>query len=315
MAFKYSVLALFIACLIALSQAIPIKDISNTTIEVSNTHLTPSSERFAVSVQRLDELVDDDGKILAEKISTILMTFDIKNGQILLNKVPVELGISNFQVFEAEIVPANIKPEDFMKYQDNFDIGLVTVEIESSVETFIISAENVIGYRVRINIRVLEIDGKNVVQTEATEKIIEYKTLDTIDGDKDEIIAPIYADNQETTTKNSDSNYINNINYSNLNSDNINSYLINYDNLSNRVKHWWRCSPKIVRIVITSLFLTLSFGIFFMVIPAITQVLIKLVSKNSSIGLDNDDDDNYNEKVIFIVDDEKSSLILEQEKI
>jgi len=307
MAFKHTVLALLIACLIALSQAIPIKDVSNTTIEISNTYLTPSSERFAVSVQRLDELIDDDGKVLAEKISTILMTFDIDNGQILLNKVPIELGISNFQVFEAEIVPANIKPEDFIKYHDNFDIGLVTVELESSVETFVTDVENVIGYRVRINIRVLEIDGKDVVQTEATEKIIEYKALDTIDGDKDEVIAPIY---ETSTENNNDSNYINNINYSNLNSDNINSYLFNYDNLSNRVKHWWRCSPKIVRIVITSLFLTLSFGIFFMVIPATIQGLIKLVSKNSSVDLDNDDD--YSEKVIFIVDDEKLPLILEE---
>jgi hypothetical protein len=316
MAFKYSVLALFIACLIALSQAVPIKDVSNTSIEISTTYLTPSSERFAVTVQRLDELIDDDGKLLAEKISSVLMTFDIEDGQILVNKVPIELGFSSVQVFEAQIIPADVKPEDFSKYQDNFDVGLVTVEVESNVESFTINVEKVIGYRVRINIRILEIDGENVVQTEATEKIIEYKALDAIDGDKDDITAPIYADNQETATTANDNNNNNN----NNDDDNINSYSSNYDALNSRVRHWWRCSPKIVRIVITSLLLTLSFGIFFMAVPAIIQGFIRLVPKNSSLhqpvtlGNDGDNDDG-SEKVIFVVDDEKLPLMLEQEKI
>lgn len=321
MAFKYSILALFIACLIALSQAVPMKDVSSTSIEISNTYLTPSSERFAVAVQRLDELIDDDGKLLAERISAVLMTFDIEEGQILVNKVPIELGISKIQVFEAQIVPADVKPEDFLKYQDNFDIGLVTVEIESSVESFTTDVENIIGYRVRINIRILEVDGENVVQTEATEKIIEYKALDAIDGDKDDITTPIYADNQEiaTTTNNNINSSNNNIN----NPVNTNSYLFNYDTLNNRIRHWWRCSPKIVRIVITSLVLTLSFGIFFMAVPAIIQGFIRLLPKDSSlyqpINLcnddDNDDSSDGSEKVIFVVDDEKLPLMLEQEKI
>jgi len=312
MAFKYSVLALFIACLIALSQAAPVKDVSSTSIEISNTYLTPSSERFAVAVQRLDELIDDDGKLLAERISAVLMTFDIEDGQILVNKLPIELGFSSVQVFEAQIIPADVKPEDFSKYQDNFDVGLVTVEIKSNVETFTTDVKKVIGYRVGINIRILEIDGENVVQTEATEKIIEYKALDAIDGDKDDITAPIYADNQENATTANDNN------------NNNNSYLPNYNTLNSRVRHWWRCSPKIVRIVITSLILTLSFGIFFMAVPAIIQGFIRLVPKNSSLyqpvilGSDGDNDDDASdasEKVIFVVDDEKLPLILEQEKI
>jgi len=323
MAFKYSVLALFIACLIALSQAAPVKDVSSTSIEISNTYLTPSSERFAVAVQRLDELIDDDGKLLAERISAVLMTFDIEDNQILVNKVPIELGISSVQVFEAQIIPADVKAEDFLKYQDNFDVGLVTVEIESNVESFTTDVENVIGYRVRINIRILEIDGESVVQTEATEKIIEYKAIDAIDGDKDDVTDPIYADNQETaTTANNNINNNNDDNNTN-NSDNINSYIFNYDTLNSRIRHWWRCSPKIVRIVITSLLLTLSFGIFFMAVPAIIQGFIRLLPKDSSlyqpISLgndgDNDDSSDGSEKVIFVVDDEKLPLMVEQEKI
>jgi len=154
-------------------------------------------------------------------------------------------------------------------------------------------------------------------------KIIEYKAIDAIDGDKDDVTDPIYADNQETaTTANNNINNNNDDNNTN-NSDNINSYIFNYDTLNSRIRHWWRCSPKIVRIVITSLLLTLSFGIFFMAVPAIIQGFIRLVPKNSSLHQpvslgndgDNDDASDGSEKVIFVVDDEKLPLMLEQEKI
>lgn len=83
--------------IIVISFASPIKDVSSTTMTISETK-TSNSEHFAVAVQRVDDLVNDNGELLAERIDAVIVNFDLKNDQLLVNNVPVELGISSFQV-------------------------------------------------------------------------------------------------------------------------------------------------------------------------------------------------------------------------
>ena len=59
---------------------------------------TSNSEHFVVAVQRVDDLVNDNGELLAERIDAVIINFDLKDEQLLVNNVPVELGISSIQV-------------------------------------------------------------------------------------------------------------------------------------------------------------------------------------------------------------------------
>jgi len=71
--------------------------VSSTTIAVSETK-TSNSDRFAVAVQRVDDLVNDNGELLAERIDAVIINFDLKDDQLFVNNVPVELGASSIQV-------------------------------------------------------------------------------------------------------------------------------------------------------------------------------------------------------------------------
>jgi len=175
------------------------------------------------------------------------------------------------------------------EYADNFDIGLVTVQVSSVIE----SVPNDDSLRhVKITIRVMEIDGVNVIQHQnVIEKVVEFKGLDLVDGDKD-VHVPLYP-SEELSNKKHDHKS---------------------SPLSSRVHHWWRCSSRFTRVVFASLFLTALFGIVFIAVPAIVQSLVELVrpspsSRYSAVTLD----ENVFEQVIYITDEEKRAL-MEQEK-
>ncbi|PKK80705.1 hypothetical protein RhiirC2_723803, partial [Rhizophagus irregularis] len=183
--FSFVFALLAVLCLSVISFASPIKDVSSTTMTISETK-TSNSEHFVVAVQRVDDLVNDNGELLAERIDAVIVNFDLKNDQLLVNNVPVELGISSFQVIEAQIVPANIKIEQLEEYADNFDIGLVTVQVLTAAESVPTTEEGVTLRRVSITLRIIEIDGVSVVQPQdAVEKVLEFKVLEISDGDKD----------------------------------------------------------------------------------------------------------------------------------
>ena len=63
-------------------------------VAVSDTK-TPSSEHIAVAVQRVDDLVSDNGELFAERIDVVIMEFDLKDDTLFVNNVPVEIGGSS----------------------------------------------------------------------------------------------------------------------------------------------------------------------------------------------------------------------------
>jgi len=267
---------------------------------------TSNSEHFAVAVQRIDDLVNDNGELLAERIDAVIINFDLKDDQLLVNNVPVELGISSIQVVEAQVVPANIKIEQLEEYADNFDIGLVTVQVSSIADSVPTSEESVTLRRVSITLRIVEIDGVNVIQPQnAVEKVLEFKVLELSDGDKD-VTVPFYPAEDLSS-------------YDNEGENQLEEHKTNpFRPLASRARHWWRCSSRFTRIILASLFLTILFGVFFMAIPAAIQALIILVRRQSSssrysaVTFD-DDDEPVVEQVIFIADEEKRAL-MDQEK-
>jgi len=269
---------------------------------------TSNSEHFAVSVQRVDDLVNDNGELLAERIDAVIINFDLKDDQLLVNNVPVELGINSIQVIEAQVVPANINIEQLEEYADNFDVGLVTVQVSPVAESIPTNEEGVTLRRISITLRIVEIDGVNVVQSQnAVEKVLEFKVIEILDGDKDDATVAFYpAEDLSSHDK---------IGEKQLEEHNKSSSRP----LSSRIRHWWRCSSRFTRIVLASLFLTILFGVVFMAVPAAVQALIMLVRRQSSssrysaVAFDDDDDETVIEQVIFIADDEKRALI-EQEK-
>lgn len=302
--FSFVFALLAVLCLSVISFASPIKDVSSTTMTISETK-TSNSEHFAVAVQRVDDLVNDNGELLAERIDAVIVNFDLKNDQLLVNNVPVELGISSFQVIEAQIVPANIKIEQLEEYADNFDIGLVTVQVSTAAESVPTTEEGVTLRRISITLRIIEIDGVSVVQPQdAVEKVLEFKVLEISDGDKD-VTVPFYPAEDLSSHHNKEKNQLEQQEKS------------SFHPITSRIRHWWRCSSRFTRIILASLFLTILFGVFFMAIPASVQALIVLARRPSSSShysaVSFDDDETVVEQVIFIADEEKRAL-MEQEK-
>lgn len=71
---------------IALSAAVfaaPLQDISVTSIDLAeNTYNKQGDEHLFVTVTRIDDLVDDDGSLLAERIMAVRVTFDVEENQV-----------------------------------------------------------------------------------------------------------------------------------------------------------------------------------------------------------------------------------------
>jgi len=301
----FFVFVLFVLiCLSALSLATPLKDVSSTTVVVSETK-TSTSEHFGVAVKRVDDLINDNGELLAERIDVVIIDFDLKDDQLLVNKIPVELGVSSVQVIEAQIIPANINNEQLKEYSDNFDIGLVTVQVSSVAESIPTEEEGVTLRSISITIHVVEIDGVDVIQSQgAINKVLEFKVLEIADGNENVPSNPTedLSSHDQVHNKGEKTNDLNKC---------------TFRSFATRVRHWWRHSSHFTHIVLASFFLTILFGVFFMAIPAIVQASIVLVRRHSSspysaIALD-DDDEIVAEQVIFIADEEKRALI-EQEK-
>lgn len=301
--FSFVFALLAVLCLSVVSFASPIKDVSSTTMTISETK-TSNSEHFAVAVQRVDDLVNDNGELLAERIDAVIVNFDLKDDQLLVNNVPVELGISSFQVIEAQIVPANIKIEQLEEYADNFDIGLVTVQVLTAAESVPTTEEGVTLRRISITLRVIEIDGVSVIQPQdAVEKVLEFKALEISDGDKD-VTVPFYPAEDLSSHHNKEEKQLEQQEKS------------SFHPITSRIRHWWRCSSRFTRIILASFFLTILFGVFFMAIPASVQALIMLARRQSSsshYSAVSFDDETVVEQVIFIADEEKRAL-MEQEK-
>ncbi|KAF9435696.1 hypothetical protein BGZ76_005716 [Entomortierella beljakovae] len=157
-------------------------DISDTELEVKEVHTKPNVDTFVVTVQRTDDLLADDGTFLAERIMAVAFDFDVQDHEVLINKVPLSLDsqekpeepITVTVTVEAGVIvgPAldpETKVDDLM---NAFDTGLVTVEVTATTE-FVNADDGTLIRRVTLQETIVEVNGQEIVQTDAAQQVIE----------------------------------------------------------------------------------------------------------------------------------------------
>ncbi|KAG5462195.1 MAG: hypothetical protein BJ554DRAFT_5507 [Olpidium bornovanus] len=174
----------------------PLTDVSRTSVDVrtARQEFVSHSPRFAVTLNRVDDLVSDTGAIVAERRSTFELTFDVAYGGddfLLLNGVPVvanmvnpalqveaEMTVDTSQLRELE----NASGATFHSADDvrdaamkAFDVGLATVQVVVEVTTVYV---RVAAYapllplrRFNLSEKVVEVNGQSVVQTTVGEQV------------------------------------------------------------------------------------------------------------------------------------------------
>ncbi|KAI8980316.1 hypothetical protein BDB01DRAFT_797340 [Pilobolus umbonatus] len=170
-------LALFAFTTVAI--AAPILDVSMTSVDVTESPINSYGDNnLFVTVTRVDDLLDDDGSLLAERIMAVRVTFAVVDNMLMCNGRPVEIGVSNFQI-EAQMAANPDKlsiasEEDLNILADTFDVGLVTVEITASILGETYSADDGLLFR-RISVTELitEVNGYKVIQTEVSQQILD----------------------------------------------------------------------------------------------------------------------------------------------
>ncbi|GAA5813755.1 hypothetical protein MFLAVUS_007242 [Mucor flavus] len=164
--------------LATLTIAAPLQDVSVTSIDVvENTYNAKGDEHLFVTVTRVDDLLDDDGSLLAERIMAVRVTFDVYENQLMCNGRPVEIGVSNIEV-EAQMAsnPAKLSitsAEEAAILADSFDVGLVKVEVTASILDELKTDDGMMFRRINVRELITEINGQRVVQTEAGQQILD----------------------------------------------------------------------------------------------------------------------------------------------
>ncbi|KAI9025294.1 hypothetical protein CLU79DRAFT_744920 [Phycomyces nitens] len=170
-----AILALALVCSVC---AAPIKDVSVTSVDLSESPMNnKGDEHLYVTVTRVDDLVDDDGSLLAERVMAVRVQFDVLEQQLRCNGVPVQIGVSNIQI-EAQMAanPAKLSiesAEDAAILEDSFDIGLATVEVNVSLMDQMTTEDGLTFRRLLVQERITEINGLEVVQTEAGQQVLD----------------------------------------------------------------------------------------------------------------------------------------------
>jgi len=200
----HSALALLaLLSLTAIAVSNPITDLSRTSISVSeepkpNTNTTTDHpdgklvtgmDELKVTVERVDELLGDGGDLIAARIVDVVFKFEVDNDKLLLNGVPVQLGISSVKVATALIANRQVTLVPMDTLEKKFDRGISTIEVGAKAEALLLSKSDLVANpasipgchvaklpdlievrRITINARVLEINGKKVVQNELLEQ-------------------------------------------------------------------------------------------------------------------------------------------------
>ncbi|KAL1923824.1 uncharacterized protein VTP21DRAFT_8804 [Calcarisporiella thermophila] len=164
---------LSLASSLALVAAAPLQDISTTTMGVTTSPVSLDSEELIVSVERKDDILDDQGQFLAERIMTVNMRFDVQDDSVLLNGVPVGLGLNKVQI-EAKVITPTVQTEEVKAEVEEAlaRSGIVSVQVKTSAEHI----TNELGDHIRritVLERIVEIDGTTVVQTQAGQQLID----------------------------------------------------------------------------------------------------------------------------------------------
>ncbi|CAH1762001.1 2708_t:CDS:2 [Entrophospora sp. SA101] len=286
--------------MIALAKPTPIKDVPSFTRsssvdskeETSTTFET--NERFIIPFKRvIDEVsgeeIDDDA-MRFESTSAIIINLKIENNGLIINGLPIKLGTTSVQVVEAKVVPVDINDNEIDDYLDNYDEALVTVKIDSSMDS-VQAIDNLVINRITTSITAMEVDGVHVVQVKVIEKILEIESTPSNESSNNHQLIKQYRHRYRSPCKS------------------------RFAQLKGRLHHWWRCSSKYTRILLTSFLLTFIFSIFFIISHSISkQKYLKANAYKHPIpNYFHDDKKNTKsfERVIFIADEEKKALMEE----
>lgn len=175
---KFTILAttLFLSALAA-----PIKDEHQTSMQLL---MGEDATHFAVAVQRIDDIENDNGQVIAERQSNVIVSFDVDiDGSITVNGKPVKLGLNNVQV---EAVTLNALTEEalamsqeqleaayglFLSYFP--DIGIVDLVVEAAAKKEVV--DDVEVTQIVLRETVTEINGLTVEQSTAVQQIFELR--------------------------------------------------------------------------------------------------------------------------------------------
>ncbi|KAG0341003.1 hypothetical protein BG004_006200 [Podila humilis] len=155
-------------------------DISETDLEVKEIQ-NKDIDTFVVTVQRTDDLLADDGTFLAERVMAVAFKFDVQNHEVLLNKVALPLDgekesdpvVVTVEVAAGVIVGPALSPETKMEdLMDAFDEGLVTVQVTATTE-YATADDGTQLRRVTLQETIVEVNGQEIVQTDAAQQVIE----------------------------------------------------------------------------------------------------------------------------------------------
>jgi hypothetical protein len=178
--------ALLLVAMLGVSavMAAPFEDISSTSVSLEEEQTSLTTEHLTVKISRVDDLVDDNGEVLIERIMGVKLGFDIDDEKITLNGVPLELGPSSVEVeamilADQSLIPEDGSAPDLTALENALDIGLLTVEVEAKVDR-VITDEGIPIRHITVTERVVEINGKSVVQTVADQQFLDVYENGTI---------------------------------------------------------------------------------------------------------------------------------------
>jgi len=212
---------------------------------------------------------------------SVIMSFDLHDNELLLNGVPLTLGAQSVEVIQAEVAITSQEKVDLDK---QFDVGLVTVEVESRAETIPTEDPNVVLRRINISTRVIEIDGREVIQTESTDKIFEVKTYAVFEDDEEGLEA-IPSDSVKQSSCGS--------------------------RVLSKIERWWRRTSRLTRILIGSFCLTFILSLLTIIVAYIVVFSKGKICHRSYESLA---DEIIFDQVIYIADEEKKALMEKEEE-
>lgn len=169
----------FVSLLATACAAAPVLvDKHKTTIKLlsldGKDSLQSSPSHFAVSVQRVDSIYDEDiSRVVAARVTSVLLSFDVdvKSGMPVLNDVPIPLGITRMSVQAKTWTGMNQDLVDVEDEVPEFDIGIVDVTVEAKgVE---MRHNGILVRKVILTEKVEEINGVKVEQSEAVQQVLE----------------------------------------------------------------------------------------------------------------------------------------------
>lgn len=263
-----------------LSSPVDSKEITSTNFE--------TNERFIIPFKRIiddgsDEVIVD-GAIKFESTSGIIIDLKIENDNLIINSLPLKLGTTSVQVIEAKVVPADISNEEIDNYLDNYDEALITVKISSSIDS-VQTMGNLVINRITTSITAMEVDGVHVVQVKVMERILEIESSPS-------------SNKHQLTKQHRHRSPCKNI----------------FAQLKTRLHHWWHCSSRYTKILLTSSLLTFIFAIFMIIARSVSnqKYFTPNVYQPISNYFHNDKKNTESfERVIFISDEEKRVLMEE----